>query len=98
VKILALEVEVPGVEPEAFTGELLKAEAAHLWKLHQSGVLREFYFRADRHAAVLMLECTHLDEARTVLSLLPLVRCRLIDFDVIPLVAYPGFARLFEKV
>jgi hypothetical protein len=31
------------------------------------------------------------------LSELPLMRAGLIDFQVIPLVAYPGFARLFAQ-
>jgi muconolactone delta-isomerase len=97
MKVLALEVDVPGVDPEAYTEELLKEEAERVWELHQSGVIRELYFRADRSAAVLMLECAHPNEARTVLSTLPLVCRGVIDFDVVPLVAYPGFARLFER-
>jgi muconolactone delta-isomerase len=96
MKIIALEVDVPGVNPEAITDELLKEEAARAWEMHQSGVVRELYFRADRHAAVLVLECADQDEARTILSSLPLARRGLIDFELIPLVAYPGFARLFE--
>jgi muconolactone delta-isomerase len=95
MKILALEKDLPGVSESRFTDEILKEEASRAWQLHQSGVIRELYFRADRDAAVLMLECASLDEARTVLSTLPLVKGKLIDFDVIPLVAYPGFARLF---
>jgi hypothetical protein len=48
MKILALEVDVPGVDEKAFTDDLLKEEAGHAWKLHQSGVIRELCFRADR--------------------------------------------------
>jgi hypothetical protein len=54
------------------------------------------YFRADRHEAVLVLECADVDEARSVLNTLPLVREQLIGFELIPLKAYPGFARLFN--
>ena len=36
-------------------------------------------------------------EAQQVLASLPLVQAGLITFEVIPLVPYPGFARLFEK-
>ena len=97
MKILALEKDLPGVPPRQFTSQILKEEAKHVWKLHQAGVIREVYFRADRHAAVMMLECASLDEARSVLSTLPLIQRKLIDFEVIPLVAYPGFARLFEN-
>ena len=96
MKILALEKDLPGVSDSRFTGEILKEEAARAWQLHQSGVIRELCFRADRNAAVLILECANVDEARAVISTLPLVKQKLIDFDVIPLVAYPGFARLFQ--
>ncbi len=97
MKILALEKDLSGVAESQFTDQLLKAEAKRVWQLHQSGVIRELYFRADRHAAVLMLECASPDEARSVLSTLPLIQHKLIDFDIIPLAAYPGFARLFEQ-
>ncbi len=58
-------------------------------------MIRELYFRADRRAAVLVLECTNAEEALEVLNTLPLVREKLIGVEVIPLTAYPGFARLF---
>jgi muconolactone delta-isomerase len=95
MKILALEHDSPDVTADQFTLALLRAEARCAWELQQAGVIRELYFRADRHAAVLMLECADVDEARSILGTLPLVRERLIGFELIPLVAYPGFARLF---
>src|ERR1019366_3298297 len=97
MKILALEKEVPGVNDGQFTDDTLKAEARKAWELYQSGVLRELYFTADKDEAVLVLKCESADEARRQLSELPLMRAGLIDFQVIPLVAYPGFARLFAQ-
>jgi muconolactone delta-isomerase len=96
MKILALEKEVPGVREDQFSEEILQAEAAKAWDLYQSGVLREFYFTADTHAAVLLLECDSADSARSHLARLPLVQAGLIDFDVKALAPYPGFARLFR--
>ena len=95
MKILAIEKEVPGVTAEAFKPHLKQAEAARAWELYQAGVLRELYFRQDRPDAVLMLECADVEEAREVLNTLPLVEQGLIAFDVIPLIPYPGFSRLF---
>jgi hypothetical protein len=95
MKILALEKDVPGITGEAFTEKILKEEALVAWKLYQAGKIRELYFRQDKHAAVLILEAQSLDEARATTEQLPLVRDRLIDFELIPLAAYPGFARLF---
>ena len=94
MKILALEKEVPGVAAGAFAPHL-RAEAQRVWELQQAGVLREIDFRADRSAAVLVLECADVDDARRILATLPLIRAGLIDFEVIPLKPYSGFARLF---
>ncbi len=95
MKILAIEKEMPGVTEDQFRPHL-KAEAARVWKLVQAGQIRELYFRQDRSSAVLMLECEDAKEAGRILNSLPLVTLGLIDFDIIPLVPYPGFARLFE--
>lgn len=94
MKILALENELPGATPQAFN-RWAQAEAARAWELHQAGVIRELYFRADRHTAVLVLECEDLQSAREILASLPLVAQGLITFELIPLMAYSGFERLF---
>ena len=96
MKILAMEIETEGVKPEQYRPHL-KAEARRVWELYQSGAIRELYFRADRSEAVLILECTDGNEARQILESLPLVQAGLITFDVIPLIPYPGFARLFGE-
>ena len=96
MKILAMEKEVPGVADRDFAPHL-KAEAARAWELHQAGVIRELYFRADWPGAVLVLECAGVEEAADVLNTLPLVKAGLIAFDIIPLKAYPGFSRLFAE-
>ena len=97
MRILAIERQVPGVADDRFTPELSAAEARRAWDLQQAGTIRELFFRADESSAVLMLECSDVDEARRVLAELPLVAAGLIDFEVIPLRAYPGFARLFAS-
>jgi muconolactone delta-isomerase len=95
VKILAMERELPGAASEQFQ-RFGKDEARAAWELHQRGVIRELYFRADQHTAVLVLECASTDEAADALANLPFVREGLICFDLIPLTAYSGFSRLFE--
>ncbi len=96
MKILAIEHELPGAEPAAFR-KYGRAEASRAWDLQQQGLLRELYFRADREEAVLVLECADVQAARATLSTLPLVEHGLIEFELIPLRAYPGFARLFAE-
>jgi hypothetical protein len=71
------------------------AAARRVWDLHQAGVIREPYFRADSPEAVLVLECAEAAEAHVTLPSLPMVAAGLISFEIVPLRAYPGFARLF---
>ena len=96
MKILALEHELPNAAAERFQ-EYAVAEARQVWALYQAGVGGETYFRADRSEAVLVLECQTVEEAREALSALPFIQNKLITFELIPLKAYPGFERLFEK-
>ena len=95
MKILAMEVEAENIQPEQYRPHL-KAEARGVWELYQNGTIRELYFRADRSEAVLILECQDVGEAQEKLRSLPLVQAGLITFEIIPLVPYPGFARLFS--
>ena len=94
MKILAIEKDVAGSQEKNFAPHL-KTEAAMVWELQQAGLIREVYFRQDQSSAVLMLECTNTKEAGRILSELPLVRAGLIEFEIIPLVPYSGFARQF---
>ena len=94
MRILALEREKPNTSADEFK-PLLDEEAKKVWELYQEQIIREMYFRADRTLAVLILECRDIEEAKYRLSELPLVLAGLIDFDLIPLIPYPGFSRLF---
>jgi muconolactone delta-isomerase len=97
MQVLAIERAVEGVTDDRFTLEIAAAEARRAWELHQAGSIRQLFFRADEPAAVLLLECADAAEAQLILASLPLVRAGLIDFEVIPLTAYPGFARLLAS-
>jgi len=97
MKIIALEKEVTGVNDDQFTPAILKKESEKAWELHQAGIIRELYFRGDRHEAVLILECKDVDEAQAAVASLPLVKAGLIAFEIIPLIAYDGFERLFAE-
>ncbi len=96
MKILALEKELPGLADTAYEPHL-RAEALRAWQLYQDGTVRELYFRSDWPGAVLVLECSDVAGAKAALATLPLVKHGLIQFDLIPLRAYPGFERLFSS-
>jgi hypothetical protein len=95
MKILAIEKELRGVSRDRLKPHL-KAEAERVWELYQGGLFRELYFWNDRASAVLVIECTDVEEAREALNTLPLAKEGLIAFDIIPLAPYPGFSRLFQ--
>jgi hypothetical protein len=90
MKILAIEKEITGVREEEYKPHL-KA-----WELYQQGIIRELCFTAKDHSAVLILECIDATEADKYLNSLPLVKEGLIKFDILPLIPYSGFARLFN--
>ena len=94
MRIIALEVDKSEATADEFK-PLLADEARKVWELYQEQIIREMYFRAERKAAVLILECQGIEDAKRRLSELPLVAAGLIDFDLIPLVPYPGLTRLF---
>lgn len=95
MKILAIEKEMPGVSDSDYK-PWLEAEARKAWELHQEGLIRELYF-TDDHCAVLVLEARDKVHAREIVDQLPLVQQKLIDFELLLLTAYPGFARLFKS-
>ncbi|HEY3272612.1 MAG TPA: hypothetical protein VGJ92_02550 [Methanocella sp.] len=96
MKILAIEKDAEGVTDADFQPHM-KAEAKRAWELYQSGVFREMYFtKGDDPVAVIMIEADHVEEAKQALGTLPLVKAGLISFVLMPLVPYPGFARLFS--
>lgn len=94
MKILAIEQEIPGKTSADFA-PYLEAEARRAWELHTQGMIRELYFHRDEHIAVLILECADEFEANAILATLPLVQVGLITFELMPLIPYDGFARLF---
>lgn len=95
MKIIAIEKEAAGSSPQKFE-PFLKQEARTLWQLMQNGIVREAYFTAEDHSAVLILECTDKNAAEEYLSRLPLVKEKLICFELHTLKPYDGFAPLFD--
>lgn len=92
MKILALEKECEGKTEEEFQ-KYSEAEAMQVWHLYKSEKIREIYFRGNQKSAVIILECKDSEEAKEILSSLPLVKNKLIYFEIIPLIPYPGFER-----
>jgi hypothetical protein len=60
------------------------------------GSLREIYFNEFKNA-VLILECESKIQVMQLLESLPLVMSKMIEFEVIELLPYPGFERIINK-
>ncbi|MCG6912359.1 superoxide dismutase [bacterium BMS3Abin03] len=95
MKILAIEKETSGKTGKDFEPHL-KNEAKEVWNLYREDFIREIYFNKEKHTAILILECENEKEADLKLNSLPLVKEKLIQFELIPLIPYDGFSRLFK--
>ncbi len=96
MKILAIERELHPVDWKNETTTLID-EAKSVYKLMLSDLLREIYF-AENKNAVLILECENKDKAKQILQDLPLVKRKIISFDVMELFPYSGLSRLMNNL
>jgi N-formylglutamate amidohydrolase len=97
MKILAIAKAPPGITREDFQPDQIAAEAAKVWQIYTSNLLREIYLRADQLGAVLMFECANVEEVKAVVDCLPMVKAGLLDFDIIPLNPFLSLETLFAK-
>jgi hypothetical protein len=95
MKFLTIEVENSPVNWKDVDPGLMKAEARCLFDLQQMDRIRQVHFRVDTKSAVIEWECDTIDEVKEAISTLPLVQAGLIHFEIIPLMPYSGFSRLF---
>ena len=77
---------------EAWTPELLEAEAQRVRELFISGVLRSAWRRKDMPGAVLLMETASEDEAKAAVGSLPLAQLQMLEVATLTqLDPYPGF-------
>jgi len=94
MKFLAIEKELGHVDWDN-QKEVLRDEATALYSLYRNNQVREYYFN-ENHEAVLILECSSANECNELLETLPLVKQKLIRFEVMELRPYTGFERIFN--
>ncbi len=75
----------------------IRPEAKAVWKLYESGLVREIYYIDDLSGAVLMVEAGSLDEVKKGVETLPMIQDGSLVPDYIPLKPYTGFGKLFAK-
>ena len=81
---------------ESFSEEqfepLLAPEAARVSELYGDGVIRSAYSRQDVPGAILLVEAADLDEVDDILATLPLAERGMLEFTIIHVRGYRGFA------
>lgn len=92
MKFLAIEKSGSKID-WSYYKELLHSEALELYAYQKEGLLREIYFDENKHA-VLVMECESRRQAEELLASLPIVKERLVSFDLRSLLPYSGFDRL----
>lgn len=95
MQILAIDKFLPETTMEKVQPHL-KEEMVVTWEHYKQGKIRQLYFRQDHPGVVLMMECDSLDEAKELIDELPLVKERLIEFELIPLGFFQPFEALFD--
>ena len=96
MKFLCIDRPLPGATLEKYQPHL-ENEVRHTWESYKSGVVRDIYFRQDRPGVAIFLECASLDAANKALCEFPLVKAKLIEFEVIPLGPFANWELLFAK-
>jgi muconolactone delta-isomerase len=77
---------------EAWTPELLEAEAQRVRELFAAGVIRNAWRRKDMPGAALLIEAAAEGEARAAVESLPLAQLKMLEVAVLTqLDPYPGF-------
>jgi hypothetical protein len=94
MKVLALEKEL---NKESGNPDLMVNEAERVYKLYKEDKIREIYFQKQNHTAVIVLEVQDISEARNIISSLPLVENKIVEFDLIELIPYNGLDRIIDK-
>ena len=95
MKVLAIEKEIT----KDFGNQAwLAQEALRVYELYKADKIREIYFQKQNHTAVIILEVQDITEARNLINSLPLVKNKLIDFDLVELIPYNGLDRIIEKL
>ena len=76
--------------------QLLKQEAKVLWNLQKNGIIRNIWFTRNTSEAILIIEADDTIRTKEIIDTFPLVKEGLITYDIVELVAYDGYERLFK--
>jgi len=96
MKTLAIISVAPGAET-ATIRQHLADELRGSWEMFANGTLREAYATENPGRVVFILETASLDDARTLLGDLPLVRAGCFSLELLELRPFVNWSLLFSK-
>lgn len=95
MKLLAIGRPRPGVETRTAIAPYAADELRMLWAFYADGFVREMHSPGGP-GAVLILEAASVEAAEEKLADLPLIRHQIIEFELIELLPFTAFERLFS--
>jgi len=75
--------------------QLLKQEAKVLWDFQKKNIIRNIWLTKNTREAILIIESENFLRSKEIIDTFPLVKVGLITYDIVELVAYDGYERLF---
>ena len=81
--VLVIATPKPGVPPQQIMA-VIPAEIRATVKLYLEGKIRQWYSRGDGKGVIFLVDATTEDEARALMSALPLAKEQLMDHEYIP--------------
>ncbi|MEI6233972.1 MAG: hypothetical protein WCT04_13025 [Planctomycetota bacterium] len=88
---------IPPGTPRKSVIKLIRDEARTVWKLYETGMVRELFYLEGLSGAALNCEAESLEELKKGVETLPMIRDGLLIPEYIPLMPYTGFGKLFSK-
>lgn len=72
-------------------------EADRVWSLYEENTLKEIYLLDDKSGAVIVLDTTGLNDAKTAVESLPMVKEGVLKPNYMPLAIWPEMQRLLVE-
>jgi hypothetical protein len=73
----------PGVTRDQIS-KVMQAEVRDTVRLYLDGKIQQWYVRGDGKGVIFFLDCRTVDEAKTIVEALPLVKGNFASFDYMP--------------
>jgi hypothetical protein len=96
MQVLVIARVKPGILVEQVL-PFVAPEAGQAWEFYASEQIRQMYYIADMSGAVMLWEGESVASVTEEVHKLPMAKGNILDFDILPLKPYTGFAALFAQ-